>query len=300
MFFDPGCIPCIITQAYNAARTFTNGDKEIELKILKEICNEVNNINKDCTAPGFSSIIQNSLERNLGVNNLYEGIKKANLITARQYIPYLDTMIKSSIDPLEMAVRTAITGNTIDMGANPEFNIEYEVNRITSDNIILTDFARFKEDLATSSLILYIGDNFEEALFDMFLLKVLSSRRVVFAVRSRSILNDITLKDAEYLGIDKICEVIESGSTIAGTDLSICTTGFLDLYRKADIVIAKGQGNYETLMNEKRPIYFLFKIKCEVISKRCGYPAGKGILLYNQPNKLSKDRNDRQREAEIV
>jgi damage-control phosphatase, subfamily I len=288
MFFDPACIPCIIAQAYNTARIFTNGNKEIQLQILKEVCTEVNNIDPDCTAPGFSSTIQNSLQRNLGIINPYEKIKKTNLKIARQFLPYLETLIKSSNDPLEMSVRASIVGNIIDMGANPNFDIEAEVNRITSGGIIMADLYRFKEDLNNSSLILYIGDNFEEALFDIFFLKELSPVRVVFAVRSAPILNDITLDDAKYLGIDKICKIIESGSTIAGTDLTMCTPEFKDLYREADIVIAKGQGNYETLMNEERPIYFLFKIKCEVISRRCGYPAGKGILLYNQTDKIKQ------------
>jgi damage-control phosphatase, subfamily I len=230
MFFDPACIPCIISQAYNTARLFTNGNKELQLKIIKEVCSEVKNITDDCTAPNFSSVIQNSIEKNLGIIDPYRNMKNVNLEKARHFIPYLETMIDSNEDRLEMAVRAAITGNTIDLGANPGFNIADEVNRITSGNIILPELKKFSEEVKISTLILYIGDNYEEALFDMLLLKELTGRRVVFAVRSRAVLNDITMEDARYLGIDRICEVIESGSTIAGTDLSQCTPEFLELY----------------------------------------------------------------------
>jgi hypothetical protein len=107
---------------------------------------------------------------------------------------------------------------------------------------------------------------------------------VVYAVRSNEILNDITLQDAKILGIDKLCKVIESGSRISGTDLNEGTGEFIDLYKNADMIIAKGQGNFETLLNSERSIYFLFKVKCEVISELCGHPVGTGLLHLSNLN----------------
>ena len=106
-------------------------------------------------------------------------------------------------------------------------------------------------------------------------------KEVVFAVRSKEILNDITLEDAKSLGIDKLCKVIESGSTISGTAMEQVSNEFLDYFNNADLVISKGQGNFETLLNSKRKIYFLFKIKCEPIAELCGYPAGTGLIYTN-------------------
>jgi damage-control phosphatase, subfamily I len=288
MSFDPACIPCIINQANNSAKLFLDGNKSARLQILKEVCLEVQNIEDNFTAPMFSSIIQNLIEKNLGITDPYKQAKEFNLRTAQKFLPYLDTMVKGSINKIEMGVRAAIIGNTIDLGANPNFNIENEVNRILSNDIILSELNSFINDLENSSLILYIADNYEEALFDKILLKVLGSKKIIFAVRSKPILNDITLAEANHLGINKICEVIESGSTIGGTDLSMATEEFMHYYNTADLVISKGQGNYETLMDEKRPIWFMFKVKCDVISTRCGFPVGKGILLFNQ--KVSKGR----------
>jgi uncharacterized protein with ATP-grasp and redox domains len=282
MFFDPTCIPCIIRQAYNSSKLFTDGNKELQLKIIKEVCAEAAQIGDDCSAPKFSKKMQLILEQYYGNGNPYEKIKEKNYKVAEKYYLFLKMMMDSSQDKFDTAIRIAIIGNIIDFAANPDFDIDYEINRMASNNIDLSSLKRFKEDYSKAETILYIGDNYEEAMFDKFLIKELLPKKVVFAVRSKPILNDITLKDAKRLEINKLCEVIESGSTIAGTDLEEGTTEFLDIYHNADIVISKGQGNYESLINETRKIYFLFKVKCEVIASRCGYEKGKGVLLYNQ------------------
>jgi len=282
MLLDPECIPCIIKQAYDSAKRFTSDNTELQFKIVKEACSAVLSIEENSTSPKFSSVIQNIIEKNTGFTNPYKKLKEKNIKEARCYIPYLETIVENSYDKLQMAVRAAIIGNIIDLGANPEFDIEYEVNRITNNNINLDSLKNFKDDLENSNLILYIGDNFEEALFDKILLKQLLPKKIVFAVRSKPILNDITLEDAKILGIDKICRVIESGSKIAGTDLFQCSPEFLNLFEKADLVIAKGQGNFETLLNVNRPVYFLFKVKCNVIARRSGLLVGTSALyLYN-------------------
>ena len=208
-------------------------------------------------------------------------MKERNRETAEKYIKYLKTMVEASTDKLETAIRISITGNTIDLGANPNFDLEREINIITSNQINLDSLGLFRKDLKKANRILFIADNYEEALFDKILIEQLIPKEVVFAVRSKEILNDITLEDAKSLGIDKLCKVIESGSTISGTAMEQVSNEFLDYFNNADLVISKGQGNFETLLNSKRKIYFLFKIKCEPIAELCGYPAGTGIIYTN-------------------
>lgn len=280
MFFDPQCIPCIINQAYESSKKFADGNTELQLKIVKKICAEVEAVDINYTAPMFSSRMQNIIEDYLEIKNPYKKLKDKNIIIAEKFIPHIKTLIDNATDKLEMAIRTAIIGNAIDLGANPNFDIEYEVSRITSGDIYLKGYQKFIEDLKKAELILYIADNYEEALFDKFFISALLPKNVVFAVRSKPILNDVTMEDAKKLKIEKLCKIIESGSTIAGTDLNECTPEFLQLYRKANIVISKGQGNYETLLNDVRSIYFLFRVKCDVIASRCGLKKGDGALIY--------------------
>ncbi len=282
MSIQPACIPCIVKQSYTLSRLLGVEDKNIQSQIIYDTINSLLNNKEVSTAPHFSIKLQSILNKNLNGHSSFKEIKEKNKSNAEKYLKYLETMIEAADDKLEMAVRISITGNTIDLGANPNYNLEKEINIITSSKINLDSLDKFKEDYKKAKLILFIADNYEEALFDKFLIEQLKPKEVVFAVRSNEILNDITLEDAKRLGIDKLCKVIESGSRIAGTDLDECTAEFLDLYKSADMVIAKGQGNFETLLSANRSIYFLFKIKCLVISEICGYPVGTGLLYLNK------------------
>ena len=281
MSIQPGCIPCIVKQAYNFSKLAGISDPEIQKQILFETMEQLRvhkNIN---TAPHFSIILQSIICKHADINNIYKEIKLRNIRTAMKYIKYLTHMIEASNDRMEMAVRASITGNTIDIAANPDFDIDKEINVITSNNISLDFLPKFKEDHQKSEKILFIGDNYEEALFDKLLIKELLPKEIVFAVRSNEILNDITMEDAKELEINKLCRVIETGNVIAGIDLEECSGDFLDSYNSADMIIAKGQGNYETLFKAKRDIYFMFKVKCDVIAEICGYPVSTSVLYFH-------------------
>ncbi|MFO7445578.1 MAG: ARMT1-like domain-containing protein [Ignavibacteriaceae bacterium] len=281
---QPGCIPCIVKQAYTSSRLAGITDPVILKNILYDTLTELL-VHRDIkTSPHFSIVLQSIIGKYIDIKKAYKKIKHKNLEQALKYVNYLNTMIEASDDKLEMAVRTSIAGNTIDIAANPNFDIDKEVNVITSDNINLDSLPSFKNDFKKAKTILFIGDNYEEAVFDKFLLKQLLPKEVVFAVRSNEILNDITMEDALNLKINELCRVIESGSVIAGVDLEYCTHEFVELYNTTDIVIAKGQGNFETLYNANRPIYFMFKVKCEVIAGITGYPVGTSMLYYHNGN----------------
>lgn len=281
MNLDPECIPCIVNQAYVTAKLIAPDDTRKQIKVVKEVCRAVNVLDINASAPMFSSVMQSIVQDQVGTTDPYARIKEENLRKVRRFVPYLETMVANATDKFDVALRVAIMGNTIDIAANPNFSIEKEVNRITANKINGRSLKALREDLRTASTVLYIGDNYEEALFDKILLKQLGVKTLVFAVRSCPILNDVTLEDAGNLGIDKICDVIETGSKIAGTDLSQCTSEFLNLFESADVVIAKGQGNFETLIDVKRKIYFLFKVKCNAISRRSGLPVGASALYLN-------------------
>jgi uncharacterized protein with ATP-grasp and redox domains len=281
MLYIPACVPCIVKQAHTLSSKFAGCSEEIQFKILGEVCDHIKNVNSYSSAIRLSGIIQDVVEKYLGKDNPYEIIKKKNIKIVKEYEDSLNKLMENSDDKIEMALRIAITGNTIDIAANPDFCIQNDIDQITSDNIILPLLEEFREKSKKAGTILYIGDNYEEAFFDKYLLSELLPAETFFAVRSRPILNDITLSEAKDLGINKICKVIESGSTIAGTDLEECSSEFMDIFNKADIVIAKGQGNYESLFRAERKVYFLFKIKCSVVSLKTGYSLGKGVLISN-------------------
>lgn len=281
MSIQPGCIPCIVKQAYNFTKLAGISDAGIQKQILFETMEQLQIHKNIKTTPHFSIILQSIIGKHADVNKIYREIKSRNIRVAKKYINYLSHMIEASDYKLEMTVRASITGNAIDIAANPDFDIEKEINVITSNNINLDVLPKFEEDYQKANKILFIGDNYEEALFDKLLIKELLPKEIVFAVRSNEILNDITMDDAKNLEIDKLCRVIESGNVIAGIDLEECSDDFLDSYNSADMIISKGQGNYETLFNAKRDIYFMFKVKCDVIAEICGYPVGTSVLYFH-------------------
>lgn len=273
-----GCIPCIVKQSYTLSKIIGIKDDKIQKRIIFDTLGELLRNKEIKSAPHFSIILKKIIGNYIDVNESFARVKKRNLSRAKKYLKYLESIYESAGDKLETAIRISITGNTIDLAANPDFDIEKEINLMLSSGINVDLLDVFKKDFVRANNILFISDNYEEALFDKIFLRELLKKDVVLAVRSDNILNDMTLEDAKSLKIDRMCRVIESGSKIAGTDLEKCTKEFLDLFNNSDIVIAKGQGNLETLFNANRRVYFLFKVKCDVISELIGYPKGMGIL----------------------
>ena len=107
-------------------------------------------------------------------------------------------------------------------------------------------------------------------------------KRIIYAVKEKPIINDALMEDAYRCGIDRMAEVVSSGLDTPGTVLSLCSKKFLKIYKDADMIISKGQGNFEALSEQKRPIFFLFMAKCPVVAKHVGCNLGDIILLYNR------------------
>jgi uncharacterized protein with ATP-grasp and redox domains len=128
--------------------------------------------------------------------------------------------------------------------------------------------------------ILYLADNTGEIVLDRLLIERLPTDRVTVAVRGAPIINDATLEDAEYAGITDIVPVISNGAAAPGTVLSMCSETFVEHFDAADLIISKGQGNFETLEGRSdRPIAFLFRVKCNVVRRLSGYPVGSHVVL---------------------
>jgi hypothetical protein len=179
-----------------------------------------------------------------------------------------------SNEPLLSACRLAIAGNDIDLGAHSEYGC---IDTIIEDSIGYQldqdNFTRFEKNLKTASSILYIGDNAGETVFDRILIEQIlemSSSKIVFAVREKPIINDATSDDAVRAGLDRVATIISSGCVAPATILSQCTPEMLRIYQSSDVIISKGQGNYESLNGQSENIFFLFKVKCPVIAMDSG------------------------------
>jgi uncharacterized protein with ATP-grasp and redox domains len=273
------CMSCIIRQTIEIVRRVVKSEKKRE-RILSAVVKRISRIDFDrMTPPEATKFAHDEIQRITGIKDLYQEPKRQNNREALRLYPYLKRLVKKARDPLFMAIRLAIAGNIIDYGALAEFDIKHTVKDVLGKKFAASDYQRFKRDLKKAELLLYIGDNAGEVVFDKVLVEELVKQvEVVFVVKSKPVLNDVLMEDAEMVGMDKVVKVIGSGSDHAGTTVADGSKEFRRLYRKADIVIAKGQGNFETLDKEKKNIYFLLKMKCPYLGKVSGFKEGDIIL----------------------
>ncbi len=258
------CLPCFMQQALRTGRIATNDEKKIK-EILSSVGDMIKDIPMQNTPPETGDIIYKKITEITGVTDPYKNIKKHSIDEALSLYPKLKKIVNNSDDKILTAIRFAIAGNVIDFGVNKEFNIVDEVQQILKKDFAIFDYDKFIKQLNSSSSVLYIGDNAGESVFDKILIEELG-KQVTFVVRDIPVINDATDDDAIASGLDSVSEIISSGCTAPGTILNLCNDDFLERFKNADMVISKGQGNYEGLSNVSRSVFFLLKVKCPIIA----------------------------------
>ena len=249
-------------------------------QIIREILQWIGTMDLNQTPPAMAQRIHQRLREITVRNDPYREAKDWLNSLALGLIPELRAKIESACDPLEFAVRLAIFGNVMDLGSNRILTFT-EVRRAM--NLVLTEpffgeLDKFNQAITDAQSILYLADNAGEIAFDRLLVEQISSKHVTVVVRGTPVINDATLIDAQAVGLDKITEVIDNGSDAPGTILSDCSPEFRHRFAGADLIIAKGQGNFESLSDEPGNIFFLFKVKCSVIASHIKQPVGTQVL----------------------
>jgi len=231
--------------------------------------------------PVAAQKIHRILRREAACDDPYRPAKRRFNALALELLPAFQRKIARSRDPFGDAVRLAIAGNVIDLGVKGDLSESeaFDTVRRAFDVPMEGDIDEFRNAVASSGKILYLADNAGEIVFDVPLIRALPTGRVTVAVRGGPVINDATVEDAVAAGIPDIAPVIDNGSDAPGTVLGDCGAAFRRAYDEADLVISKGQGNYETLCDEDKNAYFLFKVKCPVVAAHGGMPIGTHALL---------------------
>jgi len=275
------CIPCFFNQALRAGR-IAMGDENKLKNLLDEIGTMLRYIPLESTPPETGMLIYEKVREITGELDPYREIKKESTKKALALYSSLKNEVEKANDRLLTAIRIAIAGNVIDFGVGRDFNIEDEIDEILKKDFAIFDYDKFKEYLDKTDEILYIGDNAGESVFDRILIEEMK-KPVIYVVREIPVINDVTYDDAIQAGIDKVASILSSGTSAPGTVLKTCNAEFKRVYKNSKFVIAKGQGNYEGLSDEKHPIFFLLKAKCWVIANDIGVNEGdivlKGIII---------------------
>ena len=283
------CIPCFYRQALDAARIA--GTDEIKQKqIVDKISQLIPDFPLEASPPEMGRAIYGLVGKISGVKDPFKEIKENSNKFALKLYPKLKQEINNSEDRLLTAVKLSIIGNIIDYGAKNSLNVVEEIDHLFQGNFIINNennsttfkYNQFKEALNKVSSIIYLADNAGEVVFDRLLIEELVKelgKEVIYVVKGKPIINDALIEDALFCGINEIAKIISSGSDAPGTLLEYCSPEFVRLYQKAELIISKGQGNYEALSEEDRPIFFLFRAKCPVIAEDVDCNVGDMVLV---------------------
>jgi len=276
------CLPCLINQLIRTLKFMGKDEKQIK-KLLDVFSCKLKEISLNWTPPEGGKLLYDFIREQTKEKDPYKFIKKKSIKKSLKFYNNLKKTIKKSKYPLLTAVKVSILGNIIDFGAQDTFDLDKELEEFFSKKFNAQHFDIFKDKLKKSDTILMIGDNAGETVFDRLLLEEIdSNKKIFYSVRETPIINDATYEDAKNSGLDSIATIISTGSGIPGILIDGVSKKFKDIFYSADMVLSKGQGNFETLSDIDREIFFLFKIKCDTVSKILNLPLGESILLYHK------------------
>ena len=274
------CIPCFVKQTIDVAK-FVTDDEILQERIIRDVLKFVYEMDMSKSPPEMGREIHKHIQKVTGIQDPYKDAKHFYNEYALKMYPELKERIKNSEDPFETAVRLSIAGNIIDFGAKTNLepsNIGEAIEHSLSAPLDMEALEELKYSIRSANNILYLGDNSGEIVFDRLLLEEMPLEKITFVVKESPIINDALLEDAEQVGITELVNVIDNGGDVPGTLIEECSEDFQRRFKSADLIIAKGQGNYETMSEVPGNIFFLFKAKCSVISKHAGCELGSIVI----------------------
>lgn len=276
------CVNCIIGQIDKAIKLL-NLDEQKAKTIQNEVLKKSQSFSFDHTPPYVAREVYEYLAKETNCSDPLENLKQESIQNALEFVPFIEKKIRQEEDKLFTAIKAAVAGNVIDFGAKEQFSLEEEINKVFSTNFAIDDYKKLAKQIEQKENILILADNAGENVFDKILIKIIKrlypQKQITYATRGKPIINDITTKEALQIGIDKFATVVSTGVDTPGLELSRATTHFRNIFEKAELIISKGMGNFECLetRHDKR-IFFIFKVKCNVVAAAIGKKVGDIIL----------------------
>jgi uncharacterized protein with ATP-grasp and redox domains len=276
------CIPCFQRQALQAAR-FVTDDAAIQEACLRRVLEELVGMDWRSKPPDMAHVVHRIVREECGVRDPYQAVKKEYNDIGLAIYPEMRKLVEDSEEPLLTAVRLAIAGNVIDFGASSEFDLSKTLHDVLWKVLSIHDYDALVRELERAGSIAYLADNAGEIVLDRLLLETILDRfdvgKVLFVVKGAPIINDATGEDAEYAGLGALAglEFVKVGIGEQGTGPERDSDEFMEMLDGVDVVLSKGQGNYEAL-SERSGIFFLLMAKCPVIAEDLNVEVGDIIL----------------------
>lgn len=266
------CIPCYLGLILDILDELDLKEEQRKLIVARAL-SESNDILEGLPTPAAMKNVAAEINHLSGGKDPYKEFKEASTRAALQIYPRLEKIVDESEDSFARAVEFAVAGNSIDLVAMDVSDLSGIIEwmqKLSDSDFAINHIDRLEAELKEAATVLYIGDNAGETVFDRLVLKQIKAADLFYGVRGGPVLNDSTEEDARQAGIDAEATIISSGIPAPGILLDEVDRKFYDLFNEADVVIAKGQGNFESLHEIPRPVYNLFKAKCDLVARHVG------------------------------
>ncbi len=261
-------------------------DDEMAEGVLRHVLTATARIRMDRPPPFMGCEIHRIVREETGSTDPYASLKAKSTRRALDLVPRVERSIADSVDPFRAAVSFAIAGNVMDFGLSSSWDadkINGSFEEALSKELDAGAVRALQTSVSNARHILYLGDNAGETVFDGLLIRRFPENSVTYVVKGSPVINDATRADAEDAGIGSVAQIVDNGSDAPGTILELCSLEFQELFRDAEVVIAKGQANLETLVDSSRDIFFLTQIKCPVIGREVNREVGDWMIEYRPP-----------------
>jgi uncharacterized protein with ATP-grasp and redox domains len=233
------------------------------------------------SAPVFSRKLHTILKQYTNNPHPYKDAKKQSNDLILGMYPDLKEQILQSENPYEKALRFAIAGNIIDFAVSRDFDMQATIDKVLNSDFAIDHSQELKQAISNANTVLYLGDNSGEIVFDKLFIENLMHPNLFYAVRGAPVINDVTMDDAKYVGMENVADVVSNGYDAPSTILEHCSTEFRDVFERADVIISKGQGNLEGLLGKtNKEVYYLLMVKCDVIAELLSVPVN-SFVAYN-------------------
>ncbi len=281
------CIPCLLKNRLTDYPEGTPKNKQIEYmqRVLKVLADAPNTV-------GAPVIVQkiNEIQKDIfGYSKNFAHVKHHFNELMMTKIPIMRERLAKSKDSMKLAIQYAMVGNYIDFGAMnkvDEETLQKFFDDAAKNPIDEAEYGSFKTDIEKAKHIVYLTDNCGEIVTDRVLIEEIQKQNpeahITAIVRGEEVLNDATMEDAVQVGLTSIVEVIGNGSGVAGTDLTFISEAAKQKIEEADVIIAKGQGNFETLQMCGKNVYYIFMCKCDMFASRFQVPKYYGMFIRDQ------------------
>lgn len=280
------CMPCFVRHTLEVLREFSP-DENLNENVMRNVLKKMSQLDFSLSPPEFAAEIHAFIREQLKCDDPYFAIKNNSNELAARLVLDLQKNLEQASDPLRLAVLYSIAGNIIDSGVSavtPDSEVRKSIEMAEKEHPAIDDYSLLREKVFAADKILVLGDNAGEVFFDRLLLERLPvGKSVAYAVKGGAILNDAVRADAEAAGLSRCARIIENGTRSPGTPIKQVSSDFMNCFAAADVIIAKGQANFETLSHLCDPrMFFLLRAKCDVIAGKIGVPKGSFVILCNQ------------------